>query len=258
VSIPNYRSLTPGNILFRQRILDLLKTVDAPPEPAIPPPGYKQDPRITFLNTINDLLDFVEELQIFVCSFSEAGDQLSQWRGYCPNSYGFSIGFNYSQLKKHAELQKFMLKKCIYSKKQQRDIVNQYIEKYVASVLPSLAEKSNIDKKAIEAFIIILRILPTIKNKCFKEEKEWRLISSAFSSSKVKERMKFRAGKTAIIPYYEFELAGEGERLPIDSIIIGPTPNRDESLRSVKAVLKKQNIEKGINVIRSEIPYREI
>jgi hypothetical protein len=33
----------------------------------------------------------------FVVSLSQNGDQLSQWRAYCPDGNGFSIGFKYSQ-----------------------------------------------------------------------------------------------------------------------------------------------------------------
>ena len=35
---------------------------------------------------------------IFVCSLSEIGNQLSQWRGYCPNGGGVSIEFDSVEL----------------------------------------------------------------------------------------------------------------------------------------------------------------
>jgi hypothetical protein len=36
--------------------------------------------------------------RIFATSFTKNGDQLSQWRGYCPNEGGYSIGFNFDKL----------------------------------------------------------------------------------------------------------------------------------------------------------------
>ena len=39
----------------------------------------------------------IENISIYVCSFSEKKDLLSQWRGYCPNGNGFSIGFDYNR-----------------------------------------------------------------------------------------------------------------------------------------------------------------
>lgn len=193
--------------MFLQRIEALRKGIDSSPQFGIPPPGYKEDLRIRFLNTLSSLLGLAEEFPIFVCSFSEAGDQLSQWRGYCPNACGFSIGFNYPQLKEQIDRQKFMLKKCIYDERQQRDIIDQYIETHVASVLPSLIEGGDTRGKVVNIFIEILQILPIIKSEYFEEEKEWRLISSIIGVTK--RRMKFRPGKTAVIPYYEFKLTNK-------------------------------------------------
>lgn len=40
------------------------------------------------------VLDFLDSImEAYACSFSEDGDLLSQWRGYCPTGNGFSIGF---------------------------------------------------------------------------------------------------------------------------------------------------------------------
>ena len=42
------------------------------------------------------ILKKIEErrrLNEFVASFSENGDDLSQWRAYCPGGFGYSIGF---------------------------------------------------------------------------------------------------------------------------------------------------------------------
>jgi hypothetical protein len=44
-----------------------------------------------------------ERKGVFVCSFTAAGDLLSQWRGYSYSSQGFSLGFNTTLLKKQLE-----------------------------------------------------------------------------------------------------------------------------------------------------------
>jgi hypothetical protein len=54
---------------------------------------------------------------VYVTSFSEERDQLSQWRGYCGNAAGFSIGFNLAKLKellKRTPNTDILLKKRIY------------------------------------------------------------------------------------------------------------------------------------------------
>jgi hypothetical protein len=242
--------------MFREAIQELEKAIDPSPMYAISPRGYKENPKIEFLSSLNHFLNLAELVPIFVCSFSEKGDQLSQWRGYCPNAYGFSIGFNYTRLKNHADRQRLLLKKCIYEKNQQKKIVDEYVQDRIVPRFSDLADKAKRGMNGWTTFREILEILPTIKNEHFAEESEWRLISSAFSIPQ--DTMKFRPGKTAIIPYCEFELAEKGKDLPVERINIGPTPNKDESLLSLKALLGKEHMEETVKINHSAIPYREI
>ena len=56
------------------------------------------------LESIQQILKRLENVKehefhdIFICSFSRNDDQLSQWRGYCPDGNGFCIGFNTKDL----------------------------------------------------------------------------------------------------------------------------------------------------------------
>jgi len=47
-----------------------------------------------------NILDNFNAIPLYICSFSREGDQLGQWRGYCNNESGFSIGFDYKKLNK--------------------------------------------------------------------------------------------------------------------------------------------------------------
>jgi len=242
--------------MFREAVKMLRESLDRSPKYAIPPPNSEEDVRISFLDTLNVFLNLAEKVSIFVCSFSETGDQLSQWRGYCPNAYGFSIGFNYTQLKNQARRQRFLLKKCVYEKSQQKKIVDEYVQNRIVPRLSDLADESKRGMNGWTTFLEIFEILPTIKNEHFAEESEWRLISSAFGVPE--DTMKFRPGRTAIIPYCEFELAEKGKALPVERINIGPTPNKDESLLSLKTLLSKEHMEETVKINHSAIPYREI
>ena len=42
---------------------------------------------------------------VYVCSFTLQGNLLSQWRGYCPDGSGFSVGFDPSKLAQLAKAQ---------------------------------------------------------------------------------------------------------------------------------------------------------
>jgi len=213
-----------------------------------------RNPKVLFLERIIKVLEFSEKgYPFYICSFSQEPDQLSQWRGYCQNTYGFSIGFNYSKLKENADRNNFTLIKCIYDKEEQNNIIDKFIEKQIKPELDNFTE-SNSTELIVKIMMNIIEVLPVLKNKSFEEEQEWRLICPVDGISR--NLIKHRQGKTLLIPYYEFELTNESEELPIDSIIIGPTPNQDESKISV-SLLVKQQIRK-INIALSEIPYREM
>lgn len=190
---------------------------------------------------------------LYVCSFSEHGDQLSQWRGYClPAATGFSIGFKRSALEKITQkaankntLSKFA--QCIYDEKVQKTKIQEIID---------LVEAESKETEASMSPVLIAKIgdiAPFFKNKSFAEEAEWRLASYFVSSGHVK----FREGRTLIIPYWEIDIMDQDGKIAVDSITIGPSPNQKESTLSLEILLEKEGI-KADKINISEIPYREI
>jgi hypothetical protein len=54
------------------------------------------------ISAMSELVGLIERRQVlneFVASFSENGDDLTQWRAYCPAGNGFSIGFSSAALR---------------------------------------------------------------------------------------------------------------------------------------------------------------
>jgi hypothetical protein len=100
-------------------------------------------------------------------------------------------------------------------------------------------------------------IAPILKHPSFKEEKEWRLISPLINS--FNDNVKFRTGKSMIIPYIEFSLADENNKIDFEEIIIGPTPHLELSKMSTQLLLVKsgfdENDSKKVKI--SKIPYRD-
>jgi hypothetical protein len=56
-----------------------------------------------FLDQLFSDLEKIDRTNVCVCSFSEKGDLLSQWRGYCPQGVGYSIGFDSAKLNELAK-----------------------------------------------------------------------------------------------------------------------------------------------------------
>ena len=66
-----------------------------------------------------------------VVCFSVNGNQLSQWRAYCPRGNGYSIGFSLANLSYARKKANALLVKCIYDPEEQRGLISA-IADYVA------------------------------------------------------------------------------------------------------------------------------
>jgi hypothetical protein len=78
-------------------------------------------------------------------------------------------------------------------------------------------------------------VAPTIKHCAFHEEQEWRLISAPipFGDS----RWQVRAGRSMLIPYIPVTLAPSDAYLPIQDVVVGPTPHMDLAVRAAGVLL---------------------
>ncbi len=222
---------------------------------------------------IHDLFEFSisgrfikDNYHIFVCSFSEDGDLLSQWRSYCPESGGLNIGFDYMQIKQIIEKQGFFLTKCLYKPEEQKATVKRLLHEwgllYIDNIVrfSALAEKDNMQglvdgmkEVASELIEAIICLCPLLKNPSFVEEKEWRLVSHPISIGN--PQVKFREGSSMLIPFFELYLTNNEGLLSIKSVTIGPTSDPEMSSQSLKAFLKSEKT-KYDKVEISKIPYR--
>lgn len=135
-----------------------------------------------FVNNSRNMLSLV-------CCFSEMGDLLSQWRGYANDGNGISIGFNKKILMSlNSYFFTYNFQKVEYDTKKQ----NKFIEDYIIDLIYwyGQVDSKEIKDKTFLEFLqdIVLRIgtiyneAPGLKNKCFVEEKEWRICIKTFLS----------------------------------------------------------------------------
>lgn len=207
------------------------------------------------LNNMIEILNTIEVINISVASFTEVGDQLSQWRGYCEVGNGYSIGFNGQKLIDHvAKNENYRLVPCVYDEKKHLQMVRELVN--LAPII-DIKNHPNYGKPPFYNMPFgdaALFVAPIIKSESFKEEKEWRLISTALSY----ENVKFRTGNFSLIPYWEFDLDLEHT---FESIIIGPTPEADLSERALQGFLINvsfQDIPLWTNIKHSNIPFRKV
>jgi len=206
---------------------------------------------------------------VYMCSFSECKDQLSQWRGYCPNGSGFSIGFDFkSSLGNLVEEQDFTLVKCEYDEGKQKEMIGSFLKK----TLEEFHENENDTLRDFNVWSEFLTLAPKIKNSKFKEEQEWRLVSRPKTLDF--NDVKFRVGKSMLIPYIEIKLTEHQDNSKdkkllscIPEICFGPTLYPDLSRIALENMLKSEQVyydaevdgkikKKICNVSKSDIPYR--
>jgi hypothetical protein len=185
----------------------------------------------------------------YIFSLSIDGNDLNQWRGYCSEG-GFSIGFDTTKLSSIIDKNKtdYEIAKCVYDTIPKEELI-----KSVFDLIWTLF-KSNIEMNIIDVSTgvgtKIITISPYIKHESFKDEQEYRIISQYTD-----EKIKYREGKSMMIPYIEFSPVDDDGLLPISKIIVGPTPHKELSKLSVESLLKSENYN-GVEVEISKIPYR--
>lgn len=227
---------------------------------------YKVDDNQNKLKGLN--YDFIEYLRInlgenwnpevYVASFTEEGDLLSQWRGYCPMG-GFSIGFHFDLLSQIAKNNSSFLVPCVYEFKEQKQILEEllvsYSKKYDEAIKDN--DQNNSDELAHsisnEFIISLFALAPMLKHESFKEEKEWRIVFSNLVGGM--PDIQFRANESNIIPYIGISLCQSEEEIKFKEIFIGPASINHYSKEAVMQLLRKNRVPQ--NAIRlSSVPYR--
>jgi hypothetical protein len=201
---------------------------------------------------------------------SEAGDLLSQWRGYADNGSGVSIGFNPEYLtriiqgKGHISLQRI-----IYDEVQQKeflkpliDLIKKYVmggalEPKVGSTPLSIAKIMQIDDAYASLRQTLLFATPDIyklKNPAFSEEKEWRVLDRRINigARPNAPEIAFKARGDRISPITIYDL--KGIDVPaISEVFLGPKHITPISV--VADALSKFGFE-NVKVSRSTATYR--
>ncbi|MEO6325613.1 MAG: DUF2971 domain-containing protein [Thermoanaerobaculia bacterium] len=184
---------------------------------------------------------------VFVTSFSEHDDQLSQWRAYAGTG-GACIGFHFASLKEPVTKEPFKLVQCVYDEHAQKDMMRALLKRAAAEVDPDASQQL--------LKVLLVQEAPAIKHPAFHEEAEWRLVSDALS---VKDpRIEYRDGVSTIIPFWTIGLGDYP--LPISFVRIGPTPDPDLAWLAARRYLREKidglNEFFPIDAKKSAIPYR--
>jgi len=209
--------------------------------------GMMPVPNSAFADQIKKYRWRYESDFLFVISFSENPDQLSQWRGYAGLHSGYSIGFSkrfLSSIHSSAELQQ-----CEYNEDSQRAAVKKILDECIPS-LSSKYHQHGLDPEYLDevekATAELVPLATRIKHPKFEEEREWRIVIQAI------EEIKYRPSANAVVPYIELEI--DPKKKPIEQIIVGPGPHKQRSKVTLEQMLQ-QFCFGDVEVVISEVPF---
>lgn len=210
-----------------------------------------------------DSFKTLSSINVCVCSLSEQGDLLSQWRGYSSSIGGYSIGFNKESLENSLIGSGFKLVQCIYDELEQKQIIHGVVDRVInesgENFESTFLSNTVVNSPAVYALHHkLLKIAPKIKSNTFVEEAEWRIVSEDFTKY---YEMEFRSGKSSLIPYIEIKLP-DSLRSVIDHIYIGHTPHSELAITATNGLIIKESykatnsVTNLIQIYPSKIPYR--
>lgn len=203
-----------------------------------------------------DRLDRLSQLAVYVACFSEVEDSLSQWRGYCPPSFGYSLGFDADVLGAIAKPQDFDLQPCIYDDDRKRKVIKEWVDStlmQLSAACPVDADPADFCEKHAGRFITqFWEFAPYMKDKAFQDEREWRLVGLVPSFD---TRLSVRAGKSKLVPYVPIKLDFTKAPELLWNAAIGPNPHMELAIQSLSLALRNCHFLHGVRP--TSVPYRD-
>lgn len=213
--------------------------------------------RIELLKTMRKAVD-AAGINIYVSSWSELSDDLSQWRAYGGSRTGYEIGMSGAELTAIGLENDFVLVRCLYDEEEKRHKMRQLIQQVLDenSEPKTEAEIEEVETGGNLAYYLN-RCACMFKDTAFKSEKEWRLVSRPKSLRRERADVRPR-GRSTLVSFYRMQARSETTgAVQICSLRVGPCPHPELALQAVKALLLIHNKRVGHSgVSKTQIPYR--
>lgn len=197
------------------------------------------------MNILDQTESLVGKLPVYVTSFSEEPDLLSQWRGYCSEGPGFALCLSPDRITKIATAYQWTLFKCIYDEAQQVEVLKK-MEEHANSCY----EEGKTPPMEVMFGLTLLHFATVLKHPKFEEESEWRAIQRVGGTPSI------RPGASTLVPYINFPLTmNPKEPVELSALVVGPTPHASLAVRAAKSLLQKKDTVCP-EPVSSEIPFR--
>ena len=183
-----------------------------------------------------------EKAQIYVASFCEHGDLLSQWRGYSRVQDGYSMAFRFSSLLVSKNV---FLTKVLYTPRDQEDNLSDLVRS-ITDLFQRIDLPEDQALELIKLAVDVVWSLPfRLKDKSFEGEQEWRLVAG-LGSGYTEE---FRVVDGHFVPYIQIPFDAES----LVEIRQGPGAFRAANVDALRRLLAAKKFN-STRVERSPVP----
>ncbi len=206
--------------------------------------------------------DLKRAADIFTCSFSMDGDNLSLWRAYGDDGRGYALGFDAEALvnafKGSTPATESLSFPVTYDDSKLESVQQEIIELSIRHM--SLLDQIDGDS-AENDMINLFESVGThaiwaamfFKHKAYENELEFRLLQEFETNT---HDAKLRYGHYEVIKYREFDWRIKRERV-LKRIVIGPSADKQKASRFVEDCLAHFHSSKDdVEIVYSTIPYR--
>jgi hypothetical protein len=227
-----------------------------------------------FMQNLEEMLtDHTENvINHFICSFSQTGEDLGQWRAYADNGCGYALAFD-GQLLYDAWLRKAGVNRIKGTDKglrfafpviYEKELLDQGSNRIITKLLEVLALTNAPGVKADAVRLFQDRVIPKVavrvvmlsilfKHAAYKNEDEFRFLQLLFSNSL--QNVKYRNRPYSLVRYLEWNWRAISPKA-LRKIIVGPSADWNIARQFARDCLRAFHPARDIEIVASEIPYR--
>lgn len=213
----------------------------------------------TFLNSMADEDNYINNIDIYVASFCGTKELLSQWHMYASGGSGCQIEFDLQDLRRFTCEGSFSpsglggVYPVIYENKLKIEIIDSFIadvEKIFSRIKTRNVDDSNYRKLILTCYLFILTAICFFKDPSFKDENEFRIYVFFAKNS---NGILWREKNNYLVPYVCAKDVAGGV-LPIKGITVGATSDEKLAIKSIQMFTDSKGYK--FKVARSGIPLR--
>jgi hypothetical protein len=164
-----------------------------------------------------------EDIEGYATSFSTAADELTQWRSYCGNGRGVSLGVDTKVLGARSSV---VFSHVLYDRGRQEDLVRTLLNLFRGRMLSAKSRPSRIRHLAYVLTVSFVIARAMMKDPAYHSEREYRLLD-ALPKDSTRHNTKlesFRRGENEV-PFFRVDLRNSSApraNQPFREVYVGP------------------------------------